>query len=849
MSQNKLRAKLKILCQQDADLDDEKDCVQRYRKYYGSSEGDKKEELNDWLERTQPFGWVKKVVGLDNGEQHEKPNHSFMLCLNPNSTYQLSKKAERGCKKIGALVQEARRSFEDIPRKDQNEAVDRFEYLKPMEAVLDEILEAVQCPSINTIRVYGDSGTGKTMLVREVKRIAQKQKLFDAVVMASVKGNLTIQDEIARDLGVSNKLTDQEASNSGKLTEKKVLLILDDIWEPEIYWKLHEKLPLEDKNENRLLSYKILLITRDNRVLFDLSERQIEIKPLEEKEAWMLFKKIATYRTESCSLPFYAKEICKGCYGLPIAVATLAKALKSGKLRRKTAIQKLQSHPSLHSGFNTIYDCLQSSELQQTFLLCSLMGHNAAVQDLLKYTIGLDLFSEVKSVEEARDALLNSMAKLKYSSLLLDSGGNMHFDMHDLVMKSTEFIVLREVGLNKWQETKSIKWIFLSNTSQLPEELNSPQLSFFHLSKEDPSKPIPPDLFAGTGGLRVLGLTKTWSTPQSICLLNDLHTLRLDQSVLRDANMGAIIGKLLNLQVLSLVGCDLEELDEQIGRLAYLKLLDLSDCAKLKVIPPGVLSSLSRLEELYMRNSFDQWAQGVEEEEKKINANLFELRQLTKLTAIEIRINICNTYITKGDLFFGNLARYKIFEGDTWHSWDSYCGSSKILKLKLDGDINPEHPVKKLLKMTEELHLQGLSHVRSVVDWLDDEGFQKLKYLFIQDAGTVAYLSTKPAFPVLEVLVLHNLEYMMTIFGCFVTESCFSKLRMITVEICDELKNLFFSSLAKNLLQLREIRVTNCKNMEEIVDDEEQGSKIDNVDATKEQQKIKQQKNGRNRGH
>ncbi|GLT28445.1 hypothetical protein SLA2020_033800 [Shorea laevis] len=194
--------------------------------------------------------------------------------------------------------------------------------------------------------------------------------------MASVKGNPTIQDEIARDLGVSNILTDQEASNPGKarkLTEKKVLLILDDIWEPEIYWKLHEKLPLEDKNENRLLSYKILLITRDSSVLFDLSERQFEIKPLKEEEAWMLFKKIATYRTESCSLPFYAKEICKRCYGLPIAVATLAKALKSGKLRRKTALQKLQSEPSLHSGFNLIYNCLQSSELQRTFLLCSLI--------------------------------------------------------------------------------------------------------------------------------------------------------------------------------------------------------------------------------------------------------------------------------------------------------------------------------------------------------------------------------------------------------------------------------------------------------------------------------------------
>ncbi|GKV46121.1 hypothetical protein SLEP1_g53128 [Rubroshorea leprosula] len=319
--------------------------------------------------------------------------------------------------------------------------------------------------------------------------------------------------------------------------------------------------------------------------------------------------------------------------------------------------------------------------------------------------------------------------------------------------------------------------------------------------------------------------------------------------------MGAIIGKLLNLQVLSLVGCDLEELPGQIGLLAYLKLLDLSDCTKLKVIPPGVLSSLSRLEELYMRNSFYQWAEG--QKQKKQVASLFELRQLTKLTAIEMRINICNTHINKGDLFFKDLERYKIFDGDMWHSWDGYCGSSKILKLKLDGSINSEHAVKKLLKKTEELHLQGTSGVWDVSD-LDSAGFQNLKYLFIQD---VPYISWMPAFPVLEELVLRNLENIAEIFRSSVTESSFCKLRKITVENCKKLKNLFSSSIAKNLLQLREIRVTSCKNMEEIVDDEEetvddeqqggqidnvdgeeeivddeqQGSKVDNIDATKEQ--------------
>ncbi|GLT28436.1 hypothetical protein SLA2020_033710 [Shorea laevis] len=835
MSQKKLQAKIKIQNQQVAYLEEEKERVERYlNDPYRSSENEKLKKLQEWLDKTKNFtnGSENGLVDQDVGEQNGKQINYFKLCLN----YQRCKKAERKCKKTaGALVQEARTLLEDIPLEDQNEAVNRFMSFGSTKNVLDKILEAVQCPKINTIGVYGESGTGKTMLVREVKNIGEKQKLFDAVVMVSVNGNPRIQDEIARDLGVSNELTNQEASKPRKgkrLTEKKVLLILDEIWKPEIYWKLHEKLPLEDENEDRLLSYKILLTTRDSPVLSGLSEIQFEIKPLEEKEAWMLFKKIATYRTESRSLPSYARDICDKCNGLPIAIATVAKALKSGQLRWKTALQKLlQSHPILDSAFNGSYDYLKSFELQRTFLLCSLMGHNAAVQDLLKCTIGLGLLPQVNSMQEARDALLNSITKLRYSSLLRNSGGNVHFDTSDLVMKFAKSIALKEVGLNNWEEMKSIEWIHLSNTSDLPiNQLNCPKLTFFHLSEEDPSKPIPQDLFTGTEELRVLGLTKICTMPQSISLPYNLHTLRLDQSVLRDADMGVIIEQLWNLQVFSLVGCDLKELPEQIRRLTKLKLLDLSDCTKLKVIARGVLSSLSRLEELYMRNSFDQWAEGVKEQKNEI-ASLSELQQLTNLTAIEVRINICNIQMITGDLFPRNLARYKIFEGDKWHSWDSSYGSSKILKLKLDAKISSELSVKKLLMKTEELHLRGLSGVKNVVNELDEEGFQELKYLFIQDAQNVQHIiinSVKPAFPVLEVLVLRNLEKMEKICHALVLESSFSKLRMITVESCNQLKNLFSSSIAKrSLLQLQEIRVTKCQNLEEIVDGDEQGGEED----------------------
>ncbi|XP_050242392.1 uncharacterized protein LOC126691388 [Quercus robur] len=57
----------------------------------------------------------------------------------------------------------------------------------------------------------------------------------------------------------------------------------------------------------------------------------------------------------------------------------------------------------------------------------------------------------------------------------------------------------------------------------------------------------------------------------------------------------------------SFLGSEIKELLGEIGNLSHLKLLDLSECFALQHIPPGLLSSLSTLEELYMGNVSVNW--------------------------------------------------------------------------------------------------------------------------------------------------------------------------------------------------------------------------------------------------
>ncbi|GLU00180.1 hypothetical protein SLE2022_175640 [Rubroshorea leprosula] len=180
-----------------------------------------------------------------------------------------------------------------------------------------------------------------------------------------------------------------------------------------------------------------------------------------------------------------------------------------------------------------------------------------------------------------------------------------------------------------------------------------------------------------------------------------LRTLLLDQCVFRVKALGASVGNLENLEVLSLAGCDIEELPREMEKLTKLKLLDLSDCTKLKVIPRQVLARLSKLEELKMGNSFDQW-----DDVEGRNAGLAELTELHMLSALEVRIPnfreiLFPENLERFKIFIGIASRRKSWEGYYWdsYSWNSSFESSKVMKLKLQGaSIESNDSVKKLLK-------------------------------------------------------------------------------------------------------------------------------------------------------
>ncbi|XVF65766.1 hypothetical protein PTKIN_Ptkin09bG0276500 [Pterospermum kingtungense] len=792
--------------------------------------------VKEWLTNAERVIKNAEINDSLTDNLHEAEKKCFILsCYNFKNRYRLNKKVEVDVEAINKLLEEnvfsGRVSY--CAPKDLSLSAGVEETFRPRINVFNGIMSALEDDSVSLVGVHGIGGIGKSTLMKEIASQVKDDKLFDAVVVVVVSHTSEIkdiQDQIAEQLNFEfdwrERRRDYQLLRKLKGMEN-ILVILDDIG---------MKLDLETIGipyGQHHKGCKILLASRSLDVLTEMNAQKIfGVGLLEREEARDLFEQIAGV---GLYLQCTVIEVVKACQGLPIAISMVALvSTDKSSLQWRDALQKLKG-PSkettvldqvIHSALKLSYDYLRSKELKLTFALCYALGHNAAVEDLWKCGMALGLFDDSKTIAQARDTALALVFELKKSSLLLDSCSDMFFDVHDVVRDYALSIasenhllsVLKDENVMEYWSGKKIQHgnaIILRNAyvGKLPTKLNCPQLKIFYMACKSPST-IPDGFFCEMKELRVLYLNNviSFSLPSSIRVLENLRTLCLHECLLEDI---AIIEQLRKLEILSLSGSDIKELPYEIGYLRGLRLLDLNNCTKLEYIGPGILSRLSKLEELYMMNCFCLWEIG--------RANLVELKELSDLTCLDIEIP--NLWMMpKEDLFSGRLLRYKICIGNVGNQFRKH-GSSKTVKLAgISDHLNAG--LKELINETEELYLisESLGNLHRI---FEGQSFQHLKNLHLDCFwGTNGYIFNpmewNVAFPVLESLSISDVDGSEKI--CRVTPEgkLFDRLRTVKVEECSRLENLFSLSLFRNLLQLQEIEVVNCYGILAVVADEKE---------------------------
>ncbi|KAA8533164.1 hypothetical protein F0562_033303 [Nyssa sinensis] len=725
--------------------------------------------------------------------------------------YQVGKKAAKKILEIQHLQGEGKFeniSFDAPPPGIRSMSARNFVAYKTTEMAMMKVIEALKDTNIDLIGIHGMGGVGKTTLVKEIGKKGEEEKLFKEVVMAVVSQNIDlkkIQGQIADMLG----LKFESESDTGRANELRnrlndaTLIILDDVWERVNVEDIGIPFPFDEAHKN----CKIVITTRREQVCHVMGTRRESTKiicldVLSEEESWDLFKRNVGDIVESPTLNTVAKNVFQECRGLPLALVTVGRAMKSKDKPEEwiEAAQELKkSMPTniegvdkeVYKSLKLSYDYLKDEETKTCFLLCCLFpeDHNIFIEDLVRYGIGLRIFKNVDTLQEARRRVNTVIKNLQDSCLLLTSEPASYDErcdavvsesgftkMHDIVrdvaisIAVDKYFVRAGVNLEEWPNMEtlgsyngiSLMCNRICNGLPVSRELLQKLQILLVQDNESLFWSYSDELFSRLKALTVLDMSNTVATVQPHRLTNNcfgdmqyLRTLILNDITVLDNNF---LENFKSLEVLSFKRCWFEIPINMIEKLTNLRLLDLTGIKLDHIIPANVISQLSRLEELHMFGSIIDWIISCPIE-------IAGLQSLSRLKVLSMSLDA--TLIGPEDFTFPDWETFLIDLGVQLFGPGREVSNANFMSLEnilVQAMMLWPKWVKRLFKRTNRLRLDRMKDLKNILPDLSFVGdnLNVLKQLHLSSAIEFEYLiNTKEwSIPPMEhnQQVLSNLE-------------------------------------------------------------------------------------------
>ncbi|PIA50771.1 hypothetical protein AQUCO_01200190v1 [Aquilegia coerulea] len=499
------------------------------------------------------------------------------------------------------------------------------------QSILDEIWKNLISPMVGIISIHGTAGVGKTTTMMHINNRLATTEIFDKIIWVTLSKNFSlkkVQDDIAMQLKLYLPTYEEEKSRAARLVEslkkvEKFLIILDDMWEPISLQNVGIPLHRNHKGSKIVVTTRFWNVSRRME-----TDKYIIIHGLSENEAWNLFVSKAGDRVLSPDIEFIGRKMVQECDNLPILIISLGHAMRDEVnievwykafeeiIFSVASIQGLEEINVRILGFS--FSRLKNYKVRDCFLYCGFFPEDYLFQpeELIRYWMAEDFISEDGDMFIQIEKGAEILTELKNRNMLemFTKRGDGWLKMHDLfrelaidiVRKEPEFLIKAGQGLKEapyfweWDNLKNIS--LMRNQIDILEDLEfyCPNISTL-LLQDNPLSYVSPSFFTSLPGIQFLDMSYSGieELPSSLSTLVNLRVLFLQNC--NSLEKIPSVENLKKLQVLNLRGTSIKDLPKGMEELVNLRSLDLSETTKLENIQEGVISSLSRLEELQMQ--------------------------------------------------------------------------------------------------------------------------------------------------------------------------------------------------------------------------------------------------------